>query len=77
MAKRFGQLAAPCMITSVVSYLIMTINVVFAGQMTEDSAAKIAGVSLGNMFLGMFCRHIVCSGNAAVETFVSHAFGQG
>lgn len=71
MALRFTQLAIPSIITSVFSFLVMTVNVIFAGRMTEDSAAKIAGVGLGNMFLGMFCRHILSGTNMPLETFVS------
>ena len=71
MAWRFTALAVPSIVTNVFSFLVMTVNVIFAGRMTDDSAAKIAGVGLGNMFLGMFCRHILNGTNMAIETFVS------
>ena len=45
--------------------------------MTNDSAAKLAGVGLGNMFLGMFCRQILNGMNSALETMASHAYGKG
>ena len=55
----------------------MTVNTIFAGQFAEDSAAKLAGVGLGSMILGMFCRHVLAGLNSAIETLVSQAFGQG
>lgn len=45
--------------------------------MTEDTAAKMAAVGLGNLFLGLCCRYVLAGMNAALETFVSQAYGQG
>ena len=57
--------------------LVFLLNIVFAGRMTNNSAAKLAGVGLGNMFLGMFCRQILNGMNSALETMASHAYGKG
>ena len=75
MLKHFGRLAGPSVITNVFSYLVMTVNTIFAGQFKEDSAAKLAGVGLGSMILGMFCRHVLAGVNCAQETLVSQAYG--
>ena len=77
MSKRFIKIAIPSIITTVINYMVMTVNLIFVGHIETDSAAKLAGVGLGNIFLGMFCRHIICSTNSALETFVSQAYGQG
>ena len=77
MSKNFIKIAVPSMITTLINYIVMTINIIFVGQLEHDSAAKLAGVGLGNIFLSMFGRHIICSTNSALETFVSQAFGQG
>ena len=71
MSKQFVKIAVPSIITTVINYVVMTVNLIFVGQLKHDSAAKLAGVGLGNIFLGMFCRHIICSTNSALETFVS------
>ena len=71
MIKLFARLAIPSVITNVFSYLVMTVNTIFAGQFEEDSAAKLAGVGLGSMVLGMICRHTLAGVNCAQETLVS------
>ena len=65
MLKHFARLAGPSVITNVFSYMVMTVNTIFAGQFKEDSAAKLAGVGLGSMILGMFCRHVLAGVNCA------------
>lgn len=77
MAKNFARLAVPSVITNLFNYMVMTANTVFAGNFEHDSAAKLAGVGLGTMFLGMFCRHILTGINCAQETLVGPAYGQG
>ena len=77
MAKKFGRLAIPSVITNLFNYLVMTSNTIFAGNFEHDSAAKLAAVGLGTMFLGMFCRHILTGINCAQETLVGPAYGQG
>ena len=57
--------------------MVMTANTIFAGQFKENSAAKLAGVGLGSMVLGMFCRHVLAGVNCAQETLVSQSYGQG
>ena len=76
MTKNFIKIAVPSMITTLINYIVMTINLIFVGQLAHDSAAKLAGVGLGNIFLSMFGRHIIFATNSALETFVSQAFGQ-
>ena len=71
MTKHFLSLAGPSVITNVFSYMVMTVNTIFAGQFEHDSAAKLAGVGLGSMVLGMFCRHVLAGINCAQETLVS------
>ena len=71
MTKHFLSLAGPSIITNVFSYMVMTVNTIFAGQFENDSAAKLAGVGLGSMILGMFCRHVLAGINCAQETLVS------
>ena len=75
MLRHFLRLAIPSIITNVFSYMVMTVNTIFAGQFKEDSAAKLAGVGLGSMILGMFCRIVLAGVNCAQETLVSQAFG--
>ena len=75
MTKHFVSLAGPSVITNVFSYMVMTVNTIFAGQFAHDSAAKLAGVGLGSMVLGMFCRHVLAGVNCAQETLVSQAYG--
>ena len=65
MLGHFLRLAGPSVITNVFSYMVMTVNTIFAGQFVEDSAAKLAGVGLGSMILGMFCRHVLAGVNCA------------
>ena len=65
MLGHFLKLAIPCIITNVFSYAVMTVNTIFAGRFTEDSAAKLAGVGLGSMILGMFCRLVLAGVNCA------------
>lgn len=65
MVKNFSSLAVPSVITNLFNYLVMTANTVFAGNFEYDSAAKLAAVGLGTMFLGMFCRHILTGVNCA------------
>mmetsp|Transcript_11618 Transcript_11618/g.15746 ORF Transcript_11618/g.15746 Transcript_11618/m.15746 type:complete len:96 (-) Transcript_11618:1412-1699(-) len=77
MLKNFAHLAVPSIITNVFSYMVMTVNTIFAGQFKEDSAAKLAGVGLGSMILGMLCRIVLAGVNCAQETIVSQAYGQG
>ena len=77
MTKHFLSLAGPSVITNVFSYMVMTVNTIFAGQFEHDSAAKLAGVGLGSMVLGMFCRHVLAGVNCAQETLVSQAYGSG
>jgi len=77
MGKHFAKLAGPSIITNVFSYMVMTVNTIFAGSLKGDSAAKLAGVGLGSMVLGMFCRHVLAGVNCAQETLVSQAYGQG
>ena len=77
MVKHFSSLAGPSVITNVFSYMVMTVNTIFAGSLKGDSAAKLAGVGLGSMVLGMFCRHVLAGVNCAQETLVSQAYGQG
>ena len=77
MAKHFLRLAGPSVVTNVFSYMVMTANTIFAGQFDVDSAAKLAGVGLGSMVLGMFCRHVLAGVNCAQETLVSQSYGQG
>ena len=77
MIKHFLSLAGPSVITNVFSYMVMTVNTIFAGQFENDSAAKLAGVGLGSMVLGMFCRHVLAGINCAQETLVSQAYGSG
>jgi len=77
MAKTFGKLVGPSIVTNVGSFMVMTINTIFAGQFKEDSAAKLAGVGLGTMALSMICRHVLAGVNCAQETLVSQAYGQG
>ena len=57
MTKHFAKLVGPSIITTVSSYIIMTINSVYAGQFVEDSATKLAGFGLGTMILSMICRN--------------------
>ena len=76
MTKHFAKLAGPSVITNVGSYIIMTINAVYAGQFVEDSATKLAGFGLGTMMLSMICRYVLTGINCAQETLVSQAFGQ-
>ena len=71
MTKHFARLAGPSVITNVFSYLVMTVNTIFAGQFEEESAAKLAGVGLGSMVLGMLCRHVLAGFNGAIETLAS------
>ena len=71
MLKHFSKLAGPSVVTNVFSYMVMTVNTIFAGQFQENSAAKLAGVGLGSMVLGMFCRHVLAGVNCAQETLVS------
>jgi MATE family multidrug resistance protein len=77
MTKHFVRLAGPSIITNIFSYMVMTVNTIFAGQFKEESAAKLAGVGLGSMILGMFCRHVLAGINCAQETLVSQAYGNG
>ena len=77
MFKLFMSLAIPSIVTNVFSYMVMTVNTIFAGQFEHDSAAKLAGVGLGSMILGMFCRLVLAGVNCAQETLVSQAYGQG
>ena len=65
MLKHFAQLAIPSIITNVFSYMVMTVNTIFAGQFEDDSAPKLAGVGLGSMILGMFCRQVLSGVNCA------------
>jgi Na+-driven multidrug efflux pump len=65
MVKHFSRLAGPSIVTNVFSYMVMTVNTIFAGQFAVDSAAKLAGVGLGSMVLGMFCRHVLAGVNCA------------
>ena len=76
MLRHFLRLAIPCIVTNVFSYAVMTVNTIFAGQFKHDSAEKLAGVGLGSMLLGMFCRIILAGVNCAQETLVSQAYGQ-
>ena len=71
MLRHFLRLAIPSIITNVFSYAVMTVNTIFAGQFKDDSAAKLAGVGLGSMILGMFCRIVLAGVNCAQETLVS------
>jgi len=77
MLNIFLKVAIPSIITNVLSYVVMTVTTIFAGQFKEDSAAKLAGVGLSSMILGMFCRLVLAGVNCAQETLVSQAFGQG
>lgn len=77
MAKNFARLAVPSVITNLFNYLVMTSNTIFAGNFTENSAAKLAGVGLGTMFLSMFCRHVLTGINTTQETLIGPAYGQG
>ena len=76
MLKHFSKLAGPSVVTNVFSYMVMTVNTIFAGQLQENSAAKLADVGLGSMVLGMFYRHVLAGVNCAQETLVSQAYGQ-
>ena len=77
MAIHFTKLACPSVITSVGSFLIFTINTIFAGKFEQDSAAKLAGVGLGSMVLSMVIRYTITGMNCAQETLVPEAYGQG
>ena len=56
--------------------MVMMVNLVFAGNFEEKSAEKLAAIGLGNMLLGMLCRHFMLGINCAIETLSSQAFGQ-
>ena len=75
MAQRFILLVIPAIIMQISSYFVFLVNMVFAGRMTEDTAAKVAAVGLGNLFLALCCRYVLAGMNSAVETFVSQAYG--
>lgn len=77
MTKNFIVLAIPAIFTLIGAYFVFVLNVIFAGRMTEDSAAKMAGVGLGNLFLALCCRYVLAGINSALEKFVSEAYGQG
>jgi len=76
MTKHFVKLVCPSILSNAGSFVIITINAVFAGQFAEDSAAKLAGYGLGTMMLAMICRYILTGINCAQETLVSQAYGQ-
>ena len=71
MTKNFLSLAIPSVITQLFSYSVLIVNTIFAGQLEHDSASKLAGVGLGGLMIGMFCRHIIIGVNAAQETLVA------
>ena len=77
MGKRFFLLVVPAVIAMIGSYFVFTVNVIFAGRMTEDTAEKMAAVGLANLFLGLCCRYVLAGMNSALETFVSQAYGRG
>ena len=76
MTIHFTKLMCPSVITSVGSFLIFTINTIFAGQFENDSAAKLAGVGVGSMMLSMIMRYVLTGMNCAQETLVPEAYGQ-
>ena len=64
------------MITNMFNYMVMMVNVIFAGHFAEDASQKLAAIGLGTMTLGMFARFPLIGMNCAQETLVSQAFGQ-
>ena len=76
MTIKFAKLALPSVLANLFSFLIMVINSAFAGQFKTDSARKLAAIGLGQMILGMFCRHIYIGINGAADTLISQAYGQ-
>lgn len=70
MTIHFTKLMCPSVITSIGSFLIFTINTIFAGQFENDSAAKLAGVGVGSMMLSMIMRYVLTGMNCAQETLV-------
>ena len=46
MIKKFVKLVIPSIITSVGAFMVMTINTIYAGQIVDDTAAKLVGVGL-------------------------------
>jgi len=76
MTIHFTKLMCPSVITSIGSFLIFTINTIFAGQFEKDSAAKLAGVGVGSMMLSMIMRYVLTGMNCAQETLVPEAYGQ-
>ena len=71
MSKDFGKLAGPSVITNLFNYLVFIVNTIFAGNFELESPEKLAAIGLGNMVLGMFCRHVITGVNCAQETLVS------
>ena len=75
MLKKFLRIAVPVIITCNFIFLILVINIIFAGRLND--VAKLAGVGLGTTIDHILCLAILFGLNGALETLVSQAFGSG
>lgn len=72
---KIAKLAFPSMIALLLSYLTELTNSFVVGHLNDPEL--LAGISLGNIIISMFCISIYLGMNGALETLISQAYGYG
>ena len=75
MAYEFFKISLPLLIYENMFYVIVVINVIFAGRLNDST--KMAGIGLGTTFNHMFGLSVFFGINTAMETLITQTYGYG
>ena len=75
MTLEFFKLSVPLLIYENMFYIIIVINVIFAGRLNDST--KMAGIGLGTTFNHIFGVSVFFGINTALETLITQTYGSG